>query len=121
VDCGAAVFKGLAGHLRVARTGQKTANVAEPPADRPPDDRSPMAIAFEWSATIMVISAEMVVPGLAGYWLDQRLGTRAVFLVLGFAAGGILATLALVRIAKKRTDSGGGRDHVGKQNHGDLE
>jgi len=70
----------------------------------PSDDRSPMAIAFQWSATIMTISAEMVVPGLLGYWLDQRLGTRVLFLLVGFAIGGTLATLALMRIAKKRTD-----------------
>ncbi len=69
----------------------------------PSDDRSPMAIAFQWSATIMTISAEMVVPGLLGYWLDQRLGTGVLFLLVGFAVGGTLATLALMRIAKKRT------------------
>jgi hypothetical protein len=48
-----------------------------------------MAIAFEWSATVMTISAEMVVPGLLGYWLDQQLGTRALFLLLGFASGAL--------------------------------
>ncbi len=68
-----------------------------------------MAIAFEWSATIMTISAEMVVPGLAGHWLDQRLGTGVVFLLLGFAVGGTLATLALMRIAKKHAERGGGQ------------
>lgn len=62
-----------------------------------------MAIAFEWSATVMTISAEMVVPGLLGYWLDQQLGTRALFLLVGFALGGTLAGLQLMRIAKKRT------------------
>jgi len=61
-----------------------------------------MAIAFQWSATIMTIAAEMVVPGLLGYWLDQRFGTRVLFLLIGFAVGGTLATLALMRIAKKR-------------------
>ena len=49
-----------------------------------------MAIAFEWSATVMTISAEMVVPGLMGYWLDQRLGTRALFLLAGFSVVVIL-------------------------------
>jgi F0F1-type ATP synthase assembly protein I len=62
----------------------------------------------------MTISAEMVVPGLAGYWLDQRLGTRVVFLLLGFAAGAVLAGLALMQIAKGRKSSGGGRDNVGQ-------
>ena len=69
----------------------------------PHDDRSPMAIAFEWSATVMTISAEMVVPGLMGYWLDQRLGTRALFLLVGFAIGGTLAGMQLMRIANRRT------------------
>jgi F0F1-type ATP synthase assembly protein I len=62
-----------------------------------------MAIAFEWSATVMTISAEMVVPGLMGYWLDQRLGTRALFLLVGFAIGGTLAGMQLMRIANRRT------------------
>ncbi len=65
-----------------------------------------MAIALEWSATIMTISAEMVVPGLLGYWVDQWLGTRVVFLLLGFALGGTLATLALMRIVKDQQTRG---------------
>ena len=80
-----------------------------------------MAIALEWSATIMTISLEMVVPGLVGYWIDQRLGTRVVFLLIGFALGGVLATLALMRIAKNRTPPGGGRKNVGQSKHGPLE
>jgi F0F1-type ATP synthase assembly protein I len=80
-----------------------------------------MAIAFEWSATIMTISAEMVVPGLAGYWLDQQLGTRALFLLTGFAIGGTLAALALMRIAKKRGASGSGRSDAGQSKQDHLE
>ena len=70
---------------------------------KPPDDRSAMAIAFQWSFTVMTIAAMMVVPGLMGYWLDQRLGTKAVFLLVGFVLGSILAGFALMRIAKRRT------------------
>jgi len=73
----------------------------------PPDTRSPLAIALEWSATIMTISAEMVVPGLIGYWIDQWLGTQVLFLLLGFALGGTMAALALVRIAKNHQVRGG--------------
>lgn len=80
-----------------------------------------MAAAFEWSATIMTISAEMVVPGLAGYWLDQRLGTRVLFLLLGFAVGGTLAALALMRIAKNRSGPGGGQNNAGQSKHDPLE
>lgn len=80
-----------------------------------------MAIAFEWSATVMTISAEMVVPGLLGYWLDQRLGTRVLFLLLGFAIGGTLAALALMRIAKKQTGPRGGQNDGGQSKHDSLE
>jgi hypothetical protein len=62
-----------------------------------------MAIALGWSATIMTISAEMVVPGLIGYWVDQRLGTRVLFLLIGLAAGCTAAALSLVSATKKRT------------------
>jgi hypothetical protein len=78
-----------------------------------------MAVAMQWSTTVMLISLEMVMPGLAGYWLDQKLGTHVVFLLVGFALGGTLATLALALIAKKRTGSDGG--HVGHSNHDRLE
>jgi hypothetical protein len=62
-----------------------------------------MAIALEWSATIMTIATEMVAPGLVGHWLDAKLALRIpVFLLIGFALGGLLATLSLARIAKNR-------------------
>ena len=52
----------------------------------PPNSLNPMAEAFQWVARIMTVSLEMVLPGLAGRWLDGRLGTS--FLVfLGFAFG----------------------------------
>lgn len=88
--------------------------------NRPADDRSAMAVAMEWSATIMTISAEMVVPGLLGYWLDQRLGTGVLFLLLGFALGGLLATLALMRIAKGQGNVGGAAAH-GRRSKPDSE
>ena len=52
---------------------------------------------------VMTIAAEMVVPGLAGYWLDKQLGTKALFLLLGFVLGGVLAGLGLARIAKNKS------------------
>jgi F0F1-type ATP synthase assembly protein I len=70
--------------------------------DRPPaDDRSAISLAWAWATRIIVISAEMVLPALAGYWIDQRLGTKALFMLLGFALGITLAVLQLVRIAKE--------------------
>ena len=35
----------------------------------------------------MTVSFEMVLPGLAGYWLDSRLGTKAIFTLFGCGLG----------------------------------
>ena len=43
----------------------------------PRDDRSPLALAVEWSSRIIAIAVEMVAPALVGAWIDVRLGTKA--------------------------------------------
>ena len=65
-----------------------------------PDGRSPMAWATEWATRIMTISLEMVLPGLAGYWLDQQLGTLAVFMLVGFALGCTAAVVHLIHLTR---------------------
>ncbi len=65
-----------------------------------PDDRSPMARGMEWVTRIMTISLEMVLPGLAGYWLDQKLHTVALFMLVGFALGCTAAVLQLIRLTR---------------------
>jgi hypothetical protein len=49
----------------------------------------------------MVVSLEMVLPGLAGYWLDQQLGTAVVFMLFGFALGGTAAVMHLIRMTRR--------------------
>jgi hypothetical protein len=66
----------------------------------PTDDRSPTAKAYQWSTRIMVVSLEMVLPGLAGHWLDQRLGTVVLLMLLGFALGGTAATMHLLHMVR---------------------
>lgn len=70
--------------------------------ESPPDDRSPLAIAYGWAIRVMTISAEMVLPGLVGVWLDaeEQLGTRFVFTLIGFAIGLPLALWHLLRMTK---------------------
>ena len=69
--------------------------------EEPRDDgRSPYALAAEWSSRITTISLEMVLPALAGYWLDQRLGTYVAFLVIGGILGFVLAVISLIRLAR---------------------
>lgn len=65
----------------------------------------PMAVALEWVSRIMVVAMEMVLPGLAGQWLDRQLGTG--FLVLaGFVLGITVAMWHLIAMTRPRpTDS----------------
>lgn len=58
-----------------------------------------MVIASQWAARITTLAFEMVIPGLVGVWADRRLGTVAVFTLLGFALGGTLAVWQLIRVA----------------------
>ncbi|MCI0493165.1 MAG: AtpZ/AtpI family protein [Planctomycetes bacterium] len=48
----------------------------------------------------MVVSLEMVVPGLVGYWLDERLGTVVLFMLVGFAVGGIAGVMHLLHMLR---------------------
>jgi hypothetical protein len=64
----------------------------------PADDRSVLAIAWAWATRVMVVAAEMVVPGLVGYWIDLQVGSRVVFMLIGFAGGITLAIMHLVRM-----------------------
>jgi len=65
----------------------------------PPDQWSPIGVAVQWVSRIMTVTAEMVLPGLAGQWLDDRYNTGFLAL-LGFAFGltaGIWHLLAMVQ------------------------
>ena len=48
----------------------------------------------------MVVSLEMVLPGLAGYWLDLQLGTKVLFMLVGFALGCTAAAAHLIRLTR---------------------
>jgi hypothetical protein len=59
-----------------------------------------LATALEWSSRITGISVEMALPGLLGYWLDVRLKTKFVFIMLGVIlglAGGLWSLIRLTR------------------------
>ena len=70
------------------------------PVTTPSDDRSPAAKAYQWASRIMIVSLEMVLPGLAGYWIDQQLGTKVVFMLIGFAVGGTASVMHLIRMTR---------------------
>ncbi len=78
-----------------------------------PDGRTPTARAAHWASRIMTISLEMVIPGMAGYWLDLRLGTKVVFMLVGFTFGMIVAMKHLLHLLK--TDAEKNRQSVEKE------
>ena len=69
-----------------------------------------MAVGMQWVTVVTATSAEMVVPGLLGYWLDQWLGTKVLFLLLGFAGGTTLAMWRLVKLTSSKKTSGAKTD-----------
>ena len=64
-----------------------------------PDDRSPLTHAMELGSLATTIALEMVVPIVLGVLLDQRLGTKVVFAILGGAIGMTGGIWHLVKVA----------------------
>jgi len=67
----------------------------------PADDRSPMAVGIGMASMIISIGMELVIPGLIGYWLDGRFGTKPLLLLIGFAVGMLAAGWQLTRLVAK--------------------
>ena len=63
-----------------------------------------MAEAMQWVALLTTIAMEMVLPGLAGQWLDGRFGTRYLVLV-GFALGLTIGLYHLLQLTKAKSDT----------------
>ncbi len=68
----------------------------------PPDDRLPLVRAYQRATRGVTIAVGMVAPGLLGYWLDQKLGTRALLTILGFGIGMAFGVWELVRLSQVR-------------------
>jgi hypothetical protein len=58
-----------------------------------------MSLATEWVSRIMAVALMMILPGLAGQWLDTRWGVQFLALV-GFAIGISVAIWYLLVITK---------------------
>ncbi len=64
----------------------------------PSDDSTSQVVAGQWVTRLMTVATEMVLPGVLGYWIDQRLGTKFVFMLLGFGSGLALGVWHLIRM-----------------------
>lgn len=85
---------------------QKTPIAATPGVNPLPDDRSLLARATEWSFAVMTIGVEMVLPILGGHWLDDWLGIKGVFAILGGILGVSAGLWSLLRMVEplRRSD-----------------
>lgn len=64
-----------------------------------------MALASQWVARIFAISLLMILPGVAGQWLDVRLGTKFLAL-LGFGLGFCAGFIGLLALVNSKPSSG---------------
>lgn len=64
------------------------------------DERSPMTLAIEWLARLTTIGLEMALPAGGGYWLDLRVGTAPLFVILGAILGFAAGMFHLMQIAR---------------------
>lgn len=79
---------------------------------RPSQDLSSISIAYQWVGRIFAICIEMILPGIAGYWLDQYFGFGISFLALiGFLLGLVLGMTHLVVMANALSS---GKPHTGR-------
>ena len=56
---------------------------------------------MEMAAQITTIGLEMALPGFLGHWIDEKLGTGIVFLVLGVIVGFAVGMLHVVSLTKQ--------------------
>ncbi len=68
-------------------------------------DVSPVGEAMVWVSRIIAIGLTMFLPGVAGGWLDARLGTSFIG-PLGFVAGLGLAIFSLSRLTGRKGRGG---------------
>lgn len=69
---------------------------------RPPS-ASPIGEALAWASRIIAIGLLMFLPGVAGDWLDGRLGTRLIG-PLGFVLGFSAALASLASLGRRRRE-----------------
>jgi hypothetical protein len=81
--------------------GRSGAAVPNSPIDGSQNDgQSPIGTAMQWVSQITTVALEMVLPGIAGHWLDKRWGTEFLAL-LGFGIGVPLAIWHLLLLSKR--------------------
>lgn len=65
-----------------------------------PDKRAGWAIGIAWANQIIALCMEMALPALAGFWLDNKLGTKFILLLVGLGLGITAGIYGLIRLTK---------------------
>lgn len=64
------------------------------------EKKSVLSTAVQWASRVTSIALEMIVPPIAGIWLDKKLGTGFTFLAVGAILGFVTGMMSLWGIAK---------------------
>ena len=84
--------------------------------NNPTGDLHPIAVAMGWVSRVMSVLVVMVLPGLAGIWLDQKWGTSFLAMV-GFAIGMVIGMTWLLVMAVVETKKNSGRGESSDRSH----
>ena len=65
-----------------------------------PDGRSPLSVGMNWASRITTLGFEFALPPLLGHYVDGRLGSNPVGLMVGMVLGFAVGMMHLLRIAR---------------------
>jgi F0F1-type ATP synthase assembly protein I len=77
-----------------------------PTVAHPPEDRTPLSTALALASQLTAVALEMVVPIVGGYFLDQWLRTRVVFLAAGAVLGFYIGMRSLLSMTQPHRPNG---------------
>jgi len=64
------------------------------------DQRSPLSIGIGWATKITGLGFEFSLPPIAGYFVDQWLGSNPVGTLVGMILGFLVGMMHILRLAK---------------------
>ena len=72
------------------------------PAENVEDGVSSMADAMKWVSVVTSVVGVMTVPALGGIWIDNLLGTKYLFAILGVIVGFVGGMYCLLEMVKAK-------------------
>ena len=71
---------------------------------RPDESRSKIAVGMDWATRATSIGLEFVIPALFGAYLDQKIGSSPLCVLLGAFLGFGMGMIHILRIAREGTN-----------------